>query len=62
MSVFLQELYSWDRGNQLTYPVRYNEIGMNSSSTEPTDEGLTQVRTGYEVWHDGIGDEKQHHR
>lgn len=23
---FFQELYSWDRGNQLTYPVRYNEL------------------------------------
>ncbi|RVE39866.1 hypothetical protein evm_015484 [Chilo suppressalis] len=21
-----KELYSWDRGNQLTYPVRYNEL------------------------------------
>ncbi|KAK4884271.1 hypothetical protein RN001_000542 [Aquatica leii] len=22
-----KELYSWDKGNQLTYPIRYNEIG-----------------------------------
>ncbi|XP_041984338.1 uncharacterized protein LOC121736935 [Aricia agestis] len=22
----MKELYSWDRGNQLTYPVRYNEV------------------------------------
>lgn len=28
---YLQELYSWDRGNQLTYPVRYHEIGHNST-------------------------------
>ncbi|CAH1108649.1 unnamed protein product [Psylliodes chrysocephalus] len=32
-----QELYSWDKGNQLTYPVRYHDIGYNST-TVPKDE------------------------
>lgn len=27
-----KELYTWDRGNQLTYPTRYHEIGYNSSA------------------------------
>ncbi|XP_072398449.1 uncharacterized protein [Diabrotica undecimpunctata] len=33
-----QELYSWDRGNQLTYPVRYHDIGYNSSTAAAKDD------------------------
>ncbi|CAG9858094.1 unnamed protein product [Phyllotreta striolata] len=32
-----QELYSWDKGNQLTYPVRYHDIGYNLTAV-PKDE------------------------
>ncbi|CAH1169822.1 unnamed protein product [Phaedon cochleariae] len=33
-----QELYSWDKGNQLTYPVRYHDIGYNVTSKEEKPE------------------------
>lgn len=32
--LLFQELYTWDKGNQLTYPVRYHEIGYNYTSKE----------------------------
>ncbi|XP_056636395.1 uncharacterized protein LOC130444995 isoform X1 [Diorhabda sublineata] len=33
-----QELYSWDKGNQLTYPVRYHDIGYNSTTAPGKDD------------------------
>lgn len=33
-----QELYTWDRGNQLTYPVRYHEIGYNDTGRDEKSE------------------------
>lgn len=34
----LKELFTWDRGNQLTYPIRYNNrTHSNGSSGERTD-------------------------
>jgi len=33
-----QELYSWDRGNQLTYPVKSVDIGYNTPENDiPND-------------------------
>lgn len=29
-----KELFTWDKGNQLTYPVRYHEIGYNYTSKD----------------------------
>lgn len=46
-----QELYSWDAGNQLTYPVRYNEQG-STNSTEPPENALNPIVTGHEKWFD----------
>lgn len=51
--IYVQELYTWDKGNQLTYPVRYNEIGYNYTSREDqsSDKGPTaEMRTGYEKY------------
>ncbi|KAL3289098.1 hypothetical protein HHI36_003539 [Cryptolaemus montrouzieri] len=30
----LKELYTWDKGNQLTYPVRYHELDYNSTTRD----------------------------
>lgn len=49
----LQELYSWDKGNQLSYPIRYHEIGYNISSADekPAPEPATaQLRTGFDIY------------
>ncbi|GLV40608.1 uncharacterized protein CBL_04410 [Carabus blaptoides fortunei] len=48
-----KELYTWDKGNQLTYPIRYHEIGYNMSKEEKSDGGETsnaQLQTGYDVF------------
>ncbi|XP_058066381.1 uncharacterized protein LOC131216002 [Anopheles bellator] len=48
-----KELYTWDRGNQLTYPIRYHEIGYNTTATEKADDGLNpQMQTGYDIFTD----------
>lgn len=44
-----KELYSWDKGNQLTYPIRYNEAGFNASSAEKIEDSTAQLQTGYEI-------------
>lgn len=45
-----QELYTWDRGNQLTYPIRYNNItaANGSGSGERNEETVYNHHTGYE--------------
>ncbi|KAG8229193.1 hypothetical protein J437_LFUL001065 [Ladona fulva] len=46
-----KELYTWDKGNQLTYPVRYNEIGYNTTKEDKGEpEANAQVQTGYDVY------------
>ncbi|XP_037079096.1 myocilin-like [Pollicipes pollicipes] len=35
-----KEIYSWDKGNQLTYPVKYNALDDGSSTDEPSLEAL----------------------
>lgn len=48
-----KEVYTWDKGNQLTYPIRYHEIGYNVSSAEKTDDMLSaQLQTGFDIFHD----------
>jgi len=48
---FLQELYTWDKGNQLTYPIRYHEIGYNISKEDKGEpETSALVQTGYDVY------------
>lgn len=47
-----QELYTWDKGNQLTYPTRYHEIGNNVTSNEKTDDLNPQMQMGFEVYRD----------
>lgn len=46
----LQELYTWDRGNQLTYPIRYNNMTVASgpASGERSDETVYNHQTGYD--------------
>jgi Olfactomedin-like domain len=45
-----KELYTWDKGNQLLYPVRYHEIGYNHTSD--TDSMLNvQLHAGYDIFH-----------
>lgn len=49
----MQELYTWDRGNQLTYPVRYHEIGYKQKEELETLEAplVAEVKTGVEHHH-----------
>ncbi|XP_066907006.1 uncharacterized protein [Halyomorpha halys] len=45
-----KELFTWDKGNQLTYPIRYHEIGYNMTKEdkgEPEANALNQ--TGFDV-------------
>lgn len=45
----IQELYTWDKGNQLTYPVRYHEIGYNQTASDKHDDYLNpQLHSGYD--------------
>jgi len=30
-----KELFTWDQGNLLTYPIRYHDMGTNSTNKEP---------------------------
>lgn len=51
--IFLQELYTWDRGNQLTYPIRYHVSDFNVTITDKTEDSLNpQMQTGYDIFHD----------
>lgn len=51
LTVSLQELYSWDKGNQLTYPIRYHEIGYNSTKEEKGDpEANALNQSGYDIY------------
>lgn len=44
-----QELFTWDNGNQLTYPVRYNAIGYDAVSAEKgEDTQAYQQETGFD--------------
>lgn len=54
----LKELYTWDKGNQLTYPTRYHEIGNNVSSSEKTDDLNPQMQSGYDVYHDNGNEQR----
>lgn len=48
-----KELFTWDRGNQLTYPIRYHSIGYDATSMEKGDDMQTaQLQTGYEIGHE----------
>lgn len=44
-----KELYTWDRGNQLSYPIRYHEIVANHTSDESPNVQL-QGGVGYDVF------------
>lgn len=50
-----QELYTWDKGNQLTYPVRYHELDYNSTDkddkTMGSDFAQRDMPTGYNIYH-----------
>lgn len=49
--IFLQELFTWDKGNQLTYPIRYHEIGYNTSKEDKGEPEMSPlVQTGYDVY------------
>ena len=37
-SIYLQSLTTWDSGNQLTYPVKYIDIGYKDDLSENEDE------------------------
>lgn len=53
-----QELYTWDKGNQLTYPVRYHEIGYNQTIKDDKLDGYdgphAQMLTGFDVTHENL--------
>lgn len=46
-----KELYTWDRGNQLTYPVRYNEIGYGHKDEADPHVPEAAMQTGLEIFH-----------
>lgn len=54
-NVIFQELYSWDKGNQLTYPVRYHDIGYNITGKDDKTDSLENPKalglTGFSVHH-----------
>lgn len=44
-----KELFTWDSGNQLTYPIRYHSIGYDAMSAEKGEDSQTaNFRTGYD--------------
>lgn len=48
---FLQELFTWDRGNQLTYPIKVHDVSILSNKEdkgEPEANAL-QSQTGFDV-------------
>ncbi|KAJ6637052.1 Olfactomedin-like protein 2B [Pseudolycoriella hygida] len=44
-----QELYTWDGGMQLIYPIRCNDIGYSNSSSKTTDAANSEIKTGYVI-------------
>lgn len=45
-----KELYTWDRGNQLSYPTRYHASGSNATSQEKSDElPYAESLSGYDL-------------
>lgn len=46
-----RELYTWNLGNQLTYPVRINAMGSNLTAEEPFEKILATV--GHTVFRHG---------
>lgn len=44
------ELYTWNMGNQLTYPVRYNYIGYNETAADKNEEYSVVPSTGFSVF------------
>lgn len=44
-----QELFTWDHGNQLTYPIRYNDMTKYASASERAEEAFNaHIQTGYD--------------
>lgn len=51
-----KELYTWDKGNQLIYPVRYHEIGYNQTAVDKNEESLhAQLHAGFDIFHPNHG-------
>lgn len=53
LSFCLQELFTWDHGNQLTYPIRYNEMTKYTSPNERNAEEAysntnTHIQSGFD--------------
>jgi Olfactomedin-like domain len=46
-----KELYTWDKGTQLIYPVRYHEIGYNHTGDKLDDFSTAQLRNGFDIFH-----------
>ncbi|XP_044746573.1 uncharacterized protein LOC123308096 isoform X1 [Coccinella septempunctata] len=50
----MKELYTWDRGNQLTYPVRYHELDYNLTMKDDKfdhlDPTFSKLQTGYDIF------------
>lgn len=47
-----KELFTWDAGNQLTYPIRYNSMGNDALSSERGDNDMqndNEQLTGFNV-------------
>ncbi|BES91463.1 OLF [Nesidiocoris tenuis] len=45
-----KELFTWDKGNQLTYPIRYHEIGYNLTKEERGEPESNSLVSGFEVY------------
>ncbi|XP_075215679.1 uncharacterized protein LOC142321462 isoform X2 [Lycorma delicatula] len=46
-----KELFTWDKGNQLTYPIRYHELGYNTSKEEKGEpEAFPLIQSGFEIY------------
>ncbi|XP_065337582.1 uncharacterized protein LOC135938024 [Cloeon dipterum] len=45
-----KELFTWDKGNQLTYPIRYHESGYNSTKEDPNFAATNVQKTDFEIY------------